>query len=53
MKTQPFTFVTFCLQNTAFSKWAMLDLNQRPPPCKGDVKGCVVLQWLAESVYLS
>jgi hypothetical protein len=25
----------FYLQNVAFSKWAMLDLNQRPPPCKG------------------
>src|SRR5918999_347027 len=24
----------FFLQNPAFSKWAMLDLNQRPPPCK-------------------
>ena len=22
-----------CLQD--FSEWAMLDLNQRPPPCKG------------------
>jgi hypothetical protein len=20
-------------------RWAMLDLNQRPPPCKGEVKG--------------
>jgi hypothetical protein len=24
------------LQNAAFSKWAMLESNQRPPPCKGD-----------------
>jgi hypothetical protein len=24
----------FYLQNAAFSKWAMLGSNQRPPPCK-------------------
>jgi hypothetical protein len=24
----------FYLQNAVFFKWAMLDLNQRPPPCK-------------------
>jgi hypothetical protein len=27
------------LQKLAFSKWAMLDSNQRPPPCKGGIKG--------------
>jgi hypothetical protein len=36
-----------------FCEWAMLGSNQRPPPCKGDERGCGVLQWLAESVYLS
>jgi hypothetical protein len=48
-----FLFGWFHLQNTAFSKWAMLDLNQRPPPCKGG-KGCFwVLPDVAEPAYLS
>ena len=25
----------FCCKMPFFLKWAMLDLNQRPPPCKG------------------
>jgi hypothetical protein len=29
-------FSTFLPQIAAFSKWAMLDLNQRPPLCKLD-----------------
>ncbi len=32
-----FTSMMF-LQITAFLKWAMLDLNQRPPPCKGGMR---------------
>jgi len=31
--THLFAFMSY-LQNAAFYKWAMLDLNQRPPPCK-------------------
>jgi hypothetical protein len=27
--------IAFHLQRAAFSKWAMLGSNQRPPPCKG------------------
>jgi hypothetical protein len=30
----PLILSAFYLQSAAFSKWAMLDLNQRPPPCK-------------------
>jgi len=45
--------LAFSLQNAVFLEWAMLGSNQRPPPCKGDVRGCGVLQWLAESAYLS
>jgi hypothetical protein len=43
----------FYLRSVAFSKWAMLGSNQRPPPCKRDEKDCEALQWLAESAYLS
>ncbi len=31
----PFPSPYFILQNATFSKWAMLESNQRPPPCKG------------------
>jgi len=43
----------FYLQNVAFSEWAMLGSNQRPPPCTGDKRCCGALRWLAESAYLS
>ena len=43
----------FFLQNPAFSKWAMLDLNQRPPPCKGEKGRFWVLQAFAKPAYLS
>jgi hypothetical protein len=39
--------------STRYPKWAMLGSNQRPPPCKGEKRGCKVLQWIAESAYLS
>src|SRR5215210_686180 len=29
------SYPAFYLQSSTFSEWAMLDLNQRPPPCKG------------------
>jgi hypothetical protein len=45
-------FLTFLLQNAAFPKWAMLDLNQRPPPCKGGKGGFVALPSVAEPAYL-
>jgi hypothetical protein len=35
------SLLTFYLQNAAFSKWAMLDLNQRPPPCKFHFPGFI------------
>ena len=35
----PFSSSTFYLQNSVLSEWAMLDSNQRLPPCKGG-KGC-------------
>ena len=31
----PATVQPVHMQNAAFFEWAMLDLNQRPPPCKG------------------
>jgi hypothetical protein len=34
-----------------FYRWAMLDLNQRPPPCKGGNGGFRVLPDVAESSY--
>jgi hypothetical protein len=34
----PFSYSTFYLQNAAFSEWAMLGSNQRPPPCKRSAK---------------
>jgi len=43
----------FFLQNAVFPEWAMLGSNQRPPPCKGDKRGCGALRWLAKSAYLS
>jgi hypothetical protein len=42
----------FYLQIAAFTKWAMLDSNQRPPPCKGSKGRCRVLPNVAESAYL-
>ncbi len=33
---EPLKPSTFLLQFAALSEWAMLDLNQRPPPCKGE-----------------
>jgi len=30
----------FYLQNTTFLRWAMLDSNQRPPPCKRSAIVC-------------
>ena len=41
-----FLCATFYLQNAAFLKWAMLDLNQRPPPCKGGS----IISWLFADV---
>ncbi len=29
------TCAMFFLQSSTFLRWAMLDSNQRPPPCKG------------------
>jgi len=44
---------TFILQNTGFSKWAMLDSNQRLPPCKGGKGYCRGLPRVAKPAYLS
>jgi hypothetical protein len=41
----PFSYSTFYLQNAAFSEWAMLGSNQRPPPCK---RSATVFQRLLE-----
>jgi hypothetical protein len=44
----PFLSSMFYLQNRMFLKWAMLDLNQRPPPCKGGKGRCRVSPDVAE-----
>src|SRR5215217_2685362 len=45
--------IAFYLQNATFSKWAMLESNQRPPPCKGGKARCRVLHGIAVFPYLS
>jgi hypothetical protein len=40
------THAVFFLQNSGFLRWAMLDSNQRPPPCKGDT----ITPWLFANV---
>ncbi len=34
-RAQPSLLCGVLPANAAFSRWAMLDSNQRPPPCKG------------------
>jgi hypothetical protein len=41
MRLPVLSCAAFYLQSGAFSKWAMLGSNQRPPPCKG---GLIVFQ---------
>ncbi len=48
-----FSYALYFACKRTFSKWAMLESNQRPPPCKGDVASCTGVQGLANSLYLS
>jgi hypothetical protein len=47
--TRPSSFSRKIRPLQEFCEWAMLDLNQRPPPCKGDERGCTELHGVAKT----